>query len=131
MVPFQKSGLMAYAPIRPLCAPARPAGEQEDSPLISIVIGGLGIGATGTADAFAKLPATVTFALAPYGADLEKLAERARADEHEVVAPGPNGTVRLSGQRSRSADFADLADIRTEYRPVALADEPLSGLCRD
>ena len=63
--------------------------NKKDSPLISIVIGGLGIGATGTADAFAKLPATVTFALAPYGADLEKLAERARADQHELLLQVP------------------------------------------
>ena len=53
------------------------------------MIGGLGISASGTADAFAKLPATVTFALAPYGADLEKLADRARADTHELLLQVP------------------------------------------
>jgi uncharacterized protein len=63
--------------------------NKKDSPLIAIVIGGLGISASGTADAFTKLPATVTFALAPYGADLEKLAERARAEEHEVLLQVP------------------------------------------
>ena len=63
--------------------------NKKDSPLIAIVIGGLGISASGTADAFAKLPATVTFALAPYGADLEKLAERARANGHEVLLQVP------------------------------------------
>jgi uncharacterized protein len=63
--------------------------NKKDSPLISIVIGGLGISASGTADAFAKLPGTVTFALAPYGADLEKLAERARTEQHEVLLQVP------------------------------------------
>ena len=63
--------------------------NKKDSPLIAIVVGGLGISASGTADAFAKLPSTVTFALAPYGADLEKLAERARADQHEVLLQVP------------------------------------------
>jgi polysaccharide deacetylase 2 family uncharacterized protein YibQ len=53
------------------------------------VIGGLGISASGTADALAKLPRTVTFALAPYGTDLEKLAERARAEQHEVLLQVP------------------------------------------
>lgn len=53
------------------------------------MIGGLGISASGTADAFAKLPAPVTFALAPYGADLTKLAERARADNHELLLQVP------------------------------------------
>jgi hypothetical protein len=63
--------------------------SKKDSPLIAIVIGGLGISASGTADAFAKLPTTITFALAPYGADLEKLAERARADAHEMLLQVP------------------------------------------
>jgi polysaccharide deacetylase 2 family uncharacterized protein YibQ len=63
--------------------------NKKDSPLIAIVIGGVGISASGTADAFTRLPATVTFALAPYGADLEKLAERARAEQHEVLLQVP------------------------------------------
>jgi uncharacterized protein len=62
---------------------------KKDSPLIAIVVGGLGISASATADAFGKLPAPVTFALAPYGADLEKLAERARTDQHEVLLQVP------------------------------------------
>ena len=36
-----------------------------------------------------KLPAAVSFALAPYGADLEKLAERARGEGHEVLLQVP------------------------------------------
>jgi hypothetical protein len=65
-----------------------PANKKE-SPLIAIVIGGLGISASGTADALSKLPPTITFALTPYGADLEKLAERARAEKHEVLLQVP------------------------------------------
>jgi polysaccharide deacetylase 2 family uncharacterized protein YibQ len=63
--------------------------DKKDAPLVAIVIGGLGISATGTADAFVKMPAPVTFALAPYGADLEKLAERARAGKHELLLQVP------------------------------------------
>ncbi len=63
--------------------------NRKDLPRIAIVIGGLGISASGTADAFAKLPAPVTFALAPYGADLEKLAARARDENHEVLLQVP------------------------------------------
>jgi len=77
---------------RPSARYARPRdlpANKKDSPLISIVLGGLGISASGTADAFAKLPGTVTFALAPYGTDLEKLAERARAEQHEVLLQVP------------------------------------------
>ena len=77
---------------RPSTRYARPRPvppNKKDSPVIAIVVGGLGISASATADAFAKLPATVTFALTPYGADVEKLAERARADEHEVLLQVP------------------------------------------
>lgn len=63
--------------------------DKKDAPLVAIVIGGLGISASGTADAFTKMPGPVTFALAPYGADLEKLAERARAGKHEVLLQVP------------------------------------------
>jgi hypothetical protein len=63
--------------------------DKKDAPLVAIVIGGLGISASGTADAFTKLPSPVTFALAPYGADLEKLAERGRAGKHEILLQVP------------------------------------------
>jgi uncharacterized protein len=63
--------------------------DKKDAPLVAIIIGGLGISASGTADAFAKMPSPVTFALAPYGADLEKLAERGRAGKHEVLLQVP------------------------------------------
>jgi hypothetical protein len=78
--------------IRPSALYAHPRQlppNKKDSPRIAIVIGGLGISASGTADAFSKLPAPVTFALAPYGADLEKLAERARGEDHEVLLQVP------------------------------------------
>ncbi|HXX08285.1 MAG TPA: divergent polysaccharide deacetylase family protein [Pseudolabrys sp.] len=77
---------------RPSARYARPRqipANKKDSPIIAIVVGGLGISASGTADAFTKLPAPVTFALAPYGVDLEKMAERARAEEHEVLLQIP------------------------------------------
>jgi hypothetical protein len=63
--------------------------NRKDSPRIAIVVGGVGISASGTADAFSKLPAAVTFALTPYGADLDKLAEHARAESHEVLLQVP------------------------------------------
>lgn len=63
--------------------------NRKDAPRIAIVIGGIGISASGTADAFSKLPAPVTFALSPYGADLEKLAARARGEQHELLLQVP------------------------------------------
>jgi len=58
-------------------------------PVVAIVIGGLGVGAAKTADAIMKLPAAVTLAFTPYGADPGKLAERARAQRHEIFLQIP------------------------------------------
>jgi polysaccharide deacetylase 2 family uncharacterized protein YibQ len=65
-----------------------PAGKA-DAPRIAIIVGGLGISASGTADALTKLPAPVTLAVAPYGAGLDTLAERAQAGNHEVLLQAP------------------------------------------
>ena len=54
-------------------------------PVVAIVIGGLGVGAAKTADAIMKLPPAVTLAFTPYGTDPGKLAERARAQRHEIL----------------------------------------------
>ncbi len=59
------------------------------TPSIAIVVQGLGVGAAKTADAIVKLPAAVTLAFTPYGADPAKLAERARAQKHELLLQVP------------------------------------------
>jgi polysaccharide deacetylase 2 family uncharacterized protein YibQ len=58
-------------------------------PTISIIIGGLGVGAAKTNDAIVKLPGAVTLAFTPYGSDPGKLVERARAHKHEVLLQLP------------------------------------------
>ncbi len=73
---------------RPSDVYARPVTvkqSQADAPRIAIVIEGLGIGANGTAEALAKLPAPVSFAFAPYGTDIERWVSRARGEGHEVL----------------------------------------------
>jgi polysaccharide deacetylase 2 family uncharacterized protein YibQ len=65
------------------------AAAKKDFPRIALVIGAMGISASGTAEAFAKLPPSVTFALAPYSTDVAKLAEHARAEGHEVLLQAP------------------------------------------
>ncbi len=78
--------------IRPFTLYAHPRDMpvgKADAPRIAVIVSGLGISASGTADALSKLPAPVTFAIAPYGADLENLAERARAGNHEVLLQAP------------------------------------------
>lgn len=58
-------------------------------PTVSIVIGGLGVGAAKTTDAIMKLPPAVTLAFTPYGADPTKLVEQARARRHEILLQIP------------------------------------------
>jgi uncharacterized protein len=79
-------GAKAYAVYaKPRNLPA----NLKDMPRIAIIIGGVGISASGTAEAFAKLPGPVTFALAPYATDVAKLATRARGEDHEVLLQAP------------------------------------------
>ncbi|MBR0737412.1 divergent polysaccharide deacetylase family protein [Bradyrhizobium liaoningense] len=58
-------------------------------PVVAILIGGLGVGAAKTTDAIMKLPPAVTLAFTPYGSDPGKLAERARAQRHEIFLQIP------------------------------------------
>lgn len=77
---------------RPSNVYARKSGTERanpDGPQIAIVIGGLGVSATSTADALSKLPPNVTFAFTPYGNDLDNLVARAREKGHEVVLQVP------------------------------------------
>jgi polysaccharide deacetylase 2 family uncharacterized protein YibQ len=63
--------------------------DKKDWPRIGLIIGGLGVSASGTDDALAELPAPVSFALAPYGANLSILAQKARALKHELLLQVP------------------------------------------
>jgi polysaccharide deacetylase 2 family uncharacterized protein YibQ len=77
---------------RPSLAYAKTAklpADKIDAAKIAIVVGGLGVSASATADAMEKLPAAVTFAFAPYGANLDNLAGNARARDHEILLQVP------------------------------------------
>ena len=68
------------------------AGTAKDAskgPRVAIIVGGLGISASITAAAMTRLPAAVTLAFVPYGANLDDLAARARARGHEVLLQAP------------------------------------------
>lgn len=78
--------------VRPAEAYARAtnlAPGKMDSPRIAIVISGLGIGATNTTEALAKLPGAITLAFSPYSAEVDRLVTRARAEGHEVLLQVP------------------------------------------
>ena len=85
MVPVVADGL------KPFTVYAADADRVKASkmPVVSIVVGGLGVGAAKTTDAIMKLPPAVTLAFTPYGSDPEKLAERARAQRHEILLQIP------------------------------------------
>jgi len=76
---------------RPLDVYASVAAVAADRklPRIAIVVGGLGIGASTTAEAIGKLPDSITLAFAPYGGDLARWATRARGSGHEIVLQLP------------------------------------------
>lgn len=77
---------------KPSSVYARPFRNRSarDAPVrIAILIGGMGISATATADAIQHLPGEVTLAFAPYGENLQSWVNRARSSGHEVMLQVP------------------------------------------
>lgn len=70
---------------------ARPADADlaGPRPKVAIMIGGLGISASGTDAAIRQLPGKISLAFAPYGADLQRWVDKARRDGHEVLLQLP------------------------------------------
>lgn len=58
-------------------------------PRIAIIMGGMGISQTYTQSAISELPASVTFAFAPYGNSLARWVTRARQEGHEILLQIP------------------------------------------
>lgn len=80
------SGLKPYeAYARPSISPQAAGGRK----LIAVVISGLGLSDPTTREAISALPGTVTLAFAPYGSNLDALADMARADGHEIMLEVP------------------------------------------
>jgi uncharacterized protein len=85
MIPVAAEGLKPFT----VYAAEADRAKAAKTPVVSIVVGGLGVGAAKTTDAIMKLPAAVTLAFTPYGSDPGKLAERARAQRHEILLQVP------------------------------------------
>jgi len=81
MIPVVADGLKPFT----VYAAEADRAKAARMPVVAVVIGGLGVGAAKTTDAIMKLPPAVTLAFTPYGADPGKLAERARAQRHEIL----------------------------------------------
>ncbi len=85
MIPMASDGLKPFT----VYAADADRAKAAKMPVVAIVVGGLGVGAAKTTDAIMKLPAAVTLAFTPYGSDPTKLAERARAQRHEILLQVP------------------------------------------
>jgi polysaccharide deacetylase 2 family uncharacterized protein YibQ len=85
MIPVVADGLKPFT----VYAAEADRAKAARVPTVSIVVGGLGVGAAKTTDAIMKLPPAVTLAFTPYGSDPGKLAERARAQRHEILLQVP------------------------------------------
>jgi polysaccharide deacetylase 2 family uncharacterized protein YibQ len=85
MIPVVADGLKPFT----VYAAEADRAKAEKMPVVAIVISGLGVGAAKTTEAIMKLPAAVTLAFTPYGSDPAKLAERARAQRHEILLQIP------------------------------------------
>jgi polysaccharide deacetylase 2 family uncharacterized protein YibQ len=73
-----------------LYAQAVPMGAlASDRPKIAILLGGMGLNQALTAKAIHDLPGDITFGFAPYGDDLQKQVNQARAQGHEVMLQLP------------------------------------------
>ncbi len=68
---------------------ARPFADITARPRIAIVVAGLGLRESTTAEAIAKLPPDVTLAFTPYARNLDDWAARTRAAGHEFLLQVP------------------------------------------
>ncbi len=85
MIPVVADGLKPFT----VYAAEADRAKAAKMPVVAIVVAGLGVGAAKTTDAIMKLPPAVTLAFTPYGSDPAKLAERARAQRHEILLQIP------------------------------------------
>jgi polysaccharide deacetylase 2 family uncharacterized protein YibQ len=87
--PIPKVAADGVRPADAFAQPVRALPGKPDAPRIAIIVGGLGVSDSATANAIAKLPGAVTLGFMPYGGDVATLAARARAKGHEVLLQVP------------------------------------------
>lgn len=76
-------------PMDAFARPVQPLSGKPDAARIALVVEGLGVSASVTSDAIAKLPGQVTLGFVPYGAQVAALAGQARAAGHEILLQVP------------------------------------------
>nr|WP_244670525.1 divergent polysaccharide deacetylase family protein [Rhodoplanes elegans] len=75
---------------RPSVAYARKGPPASEAAVrVALVVGGLGVGSSGSAKALEKLPPVVSLAFVPYGTEVGPLAAKARGQGHEILLQLP------------------------------------------
>ena len=87
--PVPKIAVDGTRPEDAFARPVQPIPGKPDAPRIALIIGGLGVSSSATADAIAKLPGPVTLGFVPYGNEVASLVARARNGGHEVLLQVP------------------------------------------
>lgn len=87
--PIPKIAADGTRPAEAFAQPVQPIPGRPDAPRIALIVGGLGVSASVTADAIARLPGPVTLAFMPYSYDVDHLAGLARREGHEVLLQAP------------------------------------------
>ena len=87
--PIPKIAADGRRPAEAFARPVTPLPGRPDAPRVALIIGGLGVSASGTAAAIAKMPGAVTLAFMPYGSDVDGSVARARGAGHEILLEVP------------------------------------------
>jgi hypothetical protein len=87
--PIPKIAADGTRPAEAFARAVQPIPGKPDAPRIALIINGLGISASATADAITRLPAAVTLAFMPYNADVQRFVAHARSAGHEVLLQAP------------------------------------------
>jgi polysaccharide deacetylase 2 family uncharacterized protein YibQ len=87
--PIPKIAADGTRPSEAFARPVKPLPGKPDAPRVALIISGLGVSASGTAEAITKMPEAVTLAFMPYGSDVERLVARARGEGHEILLQVP------------------------------------------
>ena len=102
----------AYSQVTPL------AVVHAEMPKITLVLGGMGLNARLTRKAIDLLPGDVTLGFAPYGDDLQKQVNQARAQGHEILLQVPMEPVGYPG--ANPGPHTLLSDAPAEQNLAAL-----------
>lgn len=87
--PIPKIAADGTRPAEAFARPVQPIPGKPDAPRVALIVGGLGVSASATADTISKLPSAVTLAFMPYSTDAQRFVARARDEGHEVLLQVP------------------------------------------